>query len=264
MNDHLIIQDLSLYSFWIESEDWKTEPSDHVSLNKVSIMLLLNEPNPEHLTFFLRASALKREHTGASKFILWAFVDRPPQKKKHPGSMYRPRHMDFSPEAPEALHGIGCETIKAWVNRRCPNGSLEAPKWDLPLLADFADEFMHLTNHLTQLSQNFDSKFKDSTSTGQLSLEKVIEKSIYFQKKQELISLAKKVMERAAAEHNENPSELLLKAFEGIGVATKRTENVEKVTKRQASASSKSSTSNQASTSGKESASQNSQQLEND
>lgn len=49
-------------------------------------------------------------------------------------------------------------------------------------------------------------------------------------------------MERAVAEHNENPSELLLKAVEGIGAATKRTESIEKATKRQASALSKSST----------------------
>ncbi len=237
MNGSTWPHELSLVGFEMDSEAWATESRNHVSLSKYSICLLLKlaverKLKGDDLALYLRAAALTREHSGASQFIFWSFADTPPEHSaldafaRHFGPVPGERHV------PEALHGIGAPTgmlFQNWLAEKSSGASLGVPTWDLPLLADYADEFLHLSNDLRSLSQEFDSTFRDLDGSG--SMTQALDAIVYFDNAPALISLATKVLKRAGAEHRENPVDLLLQAFEGIGLVTRRTHSSEDVAK---------------------------------
>jgi sulfatase modifying factor 1 len=230
MNGFEDAQALSLKGFVMDSEAWASESTDYVSLSKYSIHQLLrlvinHEITGDALALFLRAAALKREHVGASRFIFWSFADKP-QKQDVAESRYM-RCRRPSPEYEGSLHGIGAptgEVFKSWLDERRSGDSLEAPTWSLPLLADYADEFLHLSNHLKSLSREFDSTFPIGGGKEANLMAEALDAIVYFRQAQALTLLATNVLQHAAAEHREDSVDLLVQALERIGLATRRTQ----------------------------------------
>jgi hypothetical protein len=130
------------------------------------------------------------------------------------------------------------EPFLIWFAEKSSGAELKVPNWDLPLLADYADDFLALAPHLESVCHEFDSAVLDHGGEGGgVSLAQALDEFVYFQRRTELTSLAREVMERAVAEHRENPVDLLLQAVEGIGLVTRRTLHSEDVAKSQRSSS---------------------------
>jgi hypothetical protein len=226
------------------SEKWATESQDHVSLSKYSIWSLLSlaqgaQLKGDSLALLLRAVALKREHAGASKFIYWSFADNPP--KPDPLRKYQP-HRE-SQYDPYAFCGFGAPNenyFQDWLKQKCSGTTMDVPAWEQPLLADYADEFLHLSNQLGSLSKESDIAFLPSTGEekGNYSMAEVLNSLLFFGYDQKFTSLATKILGSAVYKHRESPVDVLLQALEEIGVATKRT-NITKVVAKRESTNSK-------------------------
>jgi hypothetical protein len=240
MNGSEDLHELSMLGFASYAKVWPTESTDYVSLSKYSIWALLKqavEIKGTGLALYLRAVALKREHEGASRFIFWSFADAhaPPREAtalELESEVYGIRYKSKPKKLFDGILVPTGEPFRAWLANKSSGADLKVPTWDLPLLADYADEFLHLAIHLEPVSQEFDSTFlNQSGGKGGVSLAQAVDEFVYFNRRTELISLARQVLGRAVAEHRENPVDFLLQAFEGIGLATRRTLSSEDLAK---------------------------------
>jgi hypothetical protein len=207
------LQKLSRSGFARYAAGWPTASPDYISLSQYSISELVwgtDKIQGIGLAFYLRAAALKREHDGASRFIFWSFADAPPPIE--------------SEDSKEPLHGIGApnsESFQVWLANKKSGASVEVPTWDLPVLADYADEFLHLAEDLRSLSLEFSLRFKHGIEG--VFLGEALSHFVFFECWEKLLLLAREVLTKAADQHQENPVDLLLQAFESIGLATRGT-----------------------------------------
>ena len=222
---------LSLNGFRLEAATWATESQDHVSLNKFSIWLMLQralkkELKGNYLALYLRAVALKREYEGASRFIFWSFANYPiiSDKKETLTSSYEPNYEHIDPIDAKSLHGVGAPTdaiFQSWLRNKLSIFRLEIPEWDLPILADYADEFLQMFHQLKLLSQEFLLiPVNQGEKNGEISLSRDLDKIIYFEKATELISLAEKIIAYAEKKYRENHIDLILQAFKKVSMDT--------------------------------------------
>ena len=213
---------MSFALFSSEAETWREEADDALSLSKFSIAKLLERANSKNVIFkpiYLRAAALKREYTGASRFIYWAFAPTP---------MIPPSELFLEWCAPKS-------------------STLGSADYDLPLRADFADEFLHLAGELLLLCDRVPGEIAKAREDAalnadlfgdlfepeqieELPLDQELQHVFFVDRRDELITLANSTLETAAQAYVEDPAEALLRAFENLGLQSRRTQVIESST----------------------------------
>ncbi len=191
----------SLEAFLLDSEMWPKEINDDVSLSKFSIHLLLSKitdlPRKDlmlNLSPMLRVVALKREYDGASIFIAWSLANS---------------YKFDDPDTP-----INNKYFTDWLNTKKSGKNIIVPDYDELTLADFADEFLHLHSELGSLQQA-------AISDGDLPIFSVLVDSlIYFDKTEDMVALAERVLNELASAAREDPAYILAESLEQFGFST--------------------------------------------
>jgi len=233
------LHEASVEAFVAECSYWDTEPDCAMSLSQYSIYQLIEAERQPYESMnvevdyatLTRMVALKREFDGASTFLYWSFADSltsvGSQDNERSEAVrelesFRPTNLMgesvWSIDSPENQH------LAAWSQTVINPERIMKPNLSLLVLADCADEFLHLR---TEFDDTLHKSLNDEVTTTSV-LEQAVTSAVYFDREKELVDLSQRLIETAANVKHENPVDLLTKALNELGFSSAETTQQER------------------------------------